>query len=439
MRIVRYALAAAICVCLSQPGAVRADSGAAMFRANAAHTGVYDSAAPSLHSVRWRFRTGGALISSPVVSNGLVFVGSNDGNLYAVRQKNGAERWHYRTGGDITSSPAVFNSTVYFAGTDGYVYGIRAQDGTLRWRFRTGGEKRFQARGIHGIKPANEMMNDPFDMFISSPAIWHNTVFIGSGDHNIYALNGDTGKVRWQFRTGDVVHATPAIAGGVVYVGSWDRYFYALDAATGKVRWKFLTGDDQKIHNQIGIQGSASVGNAIVYFGCRDSHLYALDARTGKLRWSHDEHGSWVIGSPAVYHGAVYFTTSDEHTFFALNAGSGKPLFRDSYSTFSFSSPSVANGVAYYGTFDGLLYAVDTRNGRIRATFETDGARRNRAAHLDKHGNLNLNTLYPSDTIDGINTGLARIFTLGSIVGAPAIADGVLYVSSADHTLYAIN
>ncbi|MBV9271874.1 MAG: PQQ-binding-like beta-propeller repeat protein [Candidatus Eremiobacteraeota bacterium] len=378
-------------------------------------------------------------MSSPVVSGGLVFVGSNDGNLYAVRQRDGIERWHYPTRGSITSSPALFDDTVYFASTDGYVYALRAQSGALRWRFRTVGEKRFRARGIHGIKPANEMMNDPFDMFISSPAIWNETVFIGSGDGNIYALNAASGKVRWRFATGDVVHATPAIAGGVVYVGSWDRYFYALDAATGTLRWKFLTGDDEKIHNQIGIQGSAAVANGIVYFGSRDSHLYALDALNGRLRWNHNESGSWVIGAPAVYHGAVYFTTSDEQKFFALDAGSGKPLFSDSYSTFSFSSPSIADGVAYYGAFDGLLYAVNTQNGKILATFKTDGAAKYRASHLDKRGNLDLKPFYRDNTIYGINAGLARIFRLGSIVGAPAIADGVLYVGSTDRTLYAIN
>jgi len=411
----------------------------AMFRADAAHLGVYASVAPSLKSVQWRFHAGGSLISSPVVSGGMVYVGSNDGNLYAVRQEDGRLLWQYATQGAVTSSPAVSNNTVYVASTDGYVYAVDSQNGTLRWRFKTAGERRYSAPGIHGIKPAGKMMADPFDMFISSPTIADGAVYIGSGDHNVYAIDANTGAMRWRFATGDVVHATPAVAGGAVYIGSWDRNFYALDAATGALRWKFLTGDDQKIHNQIGIEGSASVANGVVYFGCRDSHLYALDARDGALRWKHDEFGSWVIATPAIYNGVVYFTTSDEHVFFALDAATGKALFHDAYATFSYSSPSIAGGVAYYGTFDGLLYAVDARNGNVLATFETDGAKKYRAAHLDKRGNVDLNTFYPNDTIDGINAGIAKIFTLGSIVGAPAIANGVLYVSAADRTLYAIN
>lgn len=437
MRITKSVLVLSV-LSLSQSVVARADLGASMFRADAAHTGVYASAAPSLKSVRWRFHARGALISSPVVSHGLVFVSSNDGNLYAVRRKDGVQRWQYKTGGTATSSPAVANETVYFSSTDGYVYAIRVKNGSLRWRFKTGGEHRFQAPGIHGIKPANQMMSDPFDMFISSPAIYRGTVYIGSGDHNIYALNASTGAVRWRFTTGNVVHASPAVAGGTVYIGSWDRYFYALDAATGAVRWKFLTGDDRKIYNQVGIQGSAAVSDGRVFFGCRDSHFYALDAHDGTLLWKRNEFGSWVIGSPALFGGAVYFTTSDEHVFFALDASTGKPLFHDNYATFAFSSPSIARGVAYYGTFDGLLYAVDARSGKVLDTFATDGAKKHRSSHLDKKGRLDLNTFYPSDTIDGINTGLAKIFALGSIVGSPAIADGVLYVSSTDRTLYAL-
>jgi len=410
-----------------------------MFRTDAAHSGVYASAAPSLKSVRWRFHAGGAMISSPVVAGGAVYVGSNDGRLYAVRRSDGARLWRFATHGAVTSSPAFFDGAVYFASTDGSVYAVDAKSGLARWRFKTGGERRFSAPGIHGITPANQMMPDPFDMFVSSPAIAGGVVYIGSGDGNVYALDARTGAERWRFATGDVVHASPAVANGLVYVGSWDRNFYALDADTGKLRWKFLTGDDRKIHNQIGIQSSASVANGMVYFGCRDSHLYALDARDGSLRWTHDEKGSWVIGTPAVYNGAVYFTTSDERVFFAVDALTGKTLFQDAYASFSFSSPSLADGTVYYGTFDGTLYAVNARSGGVTATFLTDGARKNRAAHLDKNGKLDLNTFYASNTLDGITAGLAKIFTLGSIVGSPAVAGGVLYIGSTDGTLYAID
>lgn len=171
-------------------------------------------------------------------------------------------------------------------------------------------------------------MPDTFDVFLSSPALSEGTVYFGSGDGNVYALDAASGALRWKFHTGNVVHASPAVAHGTVYVGSWDSYFYALDAASGQERWRFKTGEDPAINNQVGVQSSAVVAGDTVYFGCRDSNLYALDARSGAKRWAFSNKGSWVVGSPVVADGAVYFGTSDSGLLHALDAASGAELFQ---------------------------------------------------------------------------------------------------------------
>src|SRR5947209_2696153 len=56
----------------------------ALFRGNPRHTGVYDSVAPSLGALKWKFKTGGRIFSSPAVDSGTVLVVSNDHFLYAV-------------------------------------------------------------------------------------------------------------------------------------------------------------------------------------------------------------------------------------------------------------------------------------------------------------------------------------------------------------------
>ncbi len=410
----------------------------AMFRGGPAHAGVYDSSAPRLDAVKWRFRASGKLFSSPTVSNGVVYIGSSSGRLYAVRAADGSPLWSFATKGAVNSTPAISNGLVFVSSRDGNVYAVDAKSGQKRWSFVTGGERRFMAPGIHGITPKNELMPDPFDVFLSSPAIAGGVLYIGSGDHNVYAIDAATGALRWKFTTGNVVHASPAVAGGIVYVGSWDRYFYALDARTGALKWKFATGDDRITYNQVGIAGSAAVDRGMVFFGCRDSTFYALDARNGRLVWKHDEHGSWVIGSAAVDADTVYYTTSDERRFWALNERDGSERFSISYGAFAFSSPSLASRVAYFGTFDGRLYAVDTQSRRVTDTFLTDSARQNLPAHLDKSGNLDIAPFYSDSTLDGIIVGLDRIYSLGSIAGTPSIAGGVLYVGSTEGILYAI-
>lgn len=410
----------------------------AMFRTDAAHTGVYRSKAPVLRAVKWRFATKERIISSPAISGGIVYVGSNDGNVYALHERDGSLVWKFHTLGAVSSSPAVWGGAVFVASLDGKIYAIDASTGKERWRFSTGGERRFTAPGIHGIMPRTEMMPDPFDVFLSSPVVDNGTVYIGSGDHNVYAIDAAGGALRWKFTTANVVHASPAVWNGTVYIGSWDRYFYALDERTGAVRWKFQTGDDRKYYNQVGIAGSAAIADGKVYFGCRDSFLYALDARTGKFLWKHDEHGSWVIASPAIARGSVFYTTSDEKMFYGLDAATGSVRFKVPYGAFAFSSPAIAGSTAYYGSFDGRLYAVDVRTGKVTAQFQSDASKRNLSAYEDARGDLNLAALYPDGTLDGIIVGLSRIYALGSIVSSPAIADGVLFVGSTDGTLYAI-
>ena len=411
---------------------------AAMFRGNAAHLGTYDGPAPLLDRVAWRFRTGGRIVSSPTVFGGAVYVGSRDGYLYAIAAKTGTLLWKFRTKGAVNSTPAVSDGRAYFSSLDGNVYAVDTADGREAWRFRTGGERRFTAPGIHGIQPAHEMMADPFDVFLSSPALDGGVLFIGSGDHNVYALDAATGRVRWKFTTGNVVHASPAVAGGIVYIGSWDRYMYALDEQTGALRWKFITGDDRTIYNQVGIAGSAAVANGIVYFGCRDSTFYALDARDGHLRWKHDEHGSWVIASPAIRNGTVYYTASDERKLFALDASTGKERFEVPYGAYSFSSPALAGNVAFFGSSDGRFYGVDVRSGKVVARFSTDASRRNLTQHLDASGNLDLNGFFTDPTLDGAFVGLNELYALGSIFGSPVVSGGTLFIGATDGVLYAL-
>jgi outer membrane protein assembly factor BamB len=408
----------------------------AMFRGNPARSGVY-STPTSISTVKWKFKTGARIFSSPAIAEGVVYVGSSDNNLYALSAADGALRWKRTTRGAVNSSPAVVDGTVFFTSRDGLFYAVDVSTGKDKWTFKTEGERRFTAPGIHGANPRTETMPDPYDVFLSSPAVTGGVVYFGSGDGHVYALSAATGELKWKFKTGDVVHASPAVADGVVYIGSWDRHLYALNAATGGVLWRFQTGDDPQIHNQIGIASSAAVAGGVVYFGCRDGHFYAVDAKTGKEKWNIDNRGGWVIASPAVRDGVVYFPTSDGQRFKAVNAATGEVRFDIGMKAISFSSPALAGNTAFFGTSDGWLHAVDVTSGKSIAEFQTDGSKENAAKWVGPDGRI-AGTVYPDSTLDGMIIGLDRMFSLGSILSSPAIADGVLFVGSTDGHVYAM-
>ncbi|HEV7217554.1 MAG TPA: PQQ-binding-like beta-propeller repeat protein, partial [Terriglobales bacterium] len=191
-----------------------------MFRGNLQHTGIYESAGPSQSSaLKWKFHTGGSIFSSLAIANGVVYVGSADHNLYAINL-DGTLKWKFKTKSRVTSSPAVIAGIVYFGSWDGNFYAVDVVTGQLRWQFQTAGERRFTATHLHGSQPVTESMPDPFDCYLSSPAVWNESVYFGSGDGNVYSLDAGTGKLKWKFKTGDVVHASPAISDGVLYIGS---------------------------------------------------------------------------------------------------------------------------------------------------------------------------------------------------------------------------
>lgn len=410
-----------------------------MFRGGPQHHGVYQSAAPSLASLVWKFKTNGRVISSPSVVGDAVYVASTDGALYAINRTDGSQRWKFQTQGPIASSPAVANGLVYIVSVDGTFYAVDAANGQKRWSFATKGERRFTAPGIHGAIPRTERMPDPFDVFLSSPTVAGNTVYFGSGDQSVYALDAASGTLRWSFATGDVVHASPAVANGLVYIGSWDRNLYALDATTGRERWRYTTGNDTTIYNQIGLASSPAVANGMVYVGGRDGHFHAVDAQTGAMAWTIDNKGGWTIASPAVRDGVVYFPTSDGTRFKAVDARTGAVKFDLQNKAVSFSSPALAGDVAFYGTSDGYLNAVDVRSGALVGTFQTDGSKENGARYTDENGRLRTNLMYPDRTLDGMMIGMRTMMTLGSVLSSPVVVDGVVYFGSTDGHLYAVS
>jgi outer membrane protein assembly factor BamB len=307
----------------------------------------------------------------------------------------------------------VSGGFVYFGSYDGNFYAVHAANGKLAWKFKTGGEHRFEGTHLHGSQPAPELMPDPFDVYLSSPAIWHDAVYFGSGDGNVYALHAKTGALVWKFKTGDVVHASPAIADGTVFIGSWDSYMYAFDAASGDERWRFKTGDDPDIHNQVGIASSVAVLDGIVYFGCRYSHLYALAEKSGQKKWAIDTHGSWVIASPAVRDGKVYFATSDSALFDEVDAQSGAVVFSVKFHGWpTFSSPAIAGDTVYVGSWAGTLTAIDLVTQKLEWTFHTDASKRFGPALTKTDGSPNYEVAYASDFYDDMVSGFARMMTV---------------------------
>lgn len=414
---------------------------AAMFRGDLEHSGVYAAGGvPKFKAIKWKFHTGGRVISSPAVVNGLVYVGSTDGNLYAIEAASGTEKWKFTTKAWEVSSPAVAAGSVYFLSYDGNFYALDALSGQLKWKFKTGGERHYAATHLHGLQPVGETMPDPWDFFLSSPSVWKGAVYFGSSDGNVYALDSSSGSLKWKFKTGDVVHSSPAIADGTLYIGSWDTFLYAIDAESGKEKWRFKTGDDPDIHNHIGIQSSPAVADGVVYFGSRDSYAYAIDAATGKQLWKFSTDGSWVNNSMVVRDGMAYFGTSIPGIMHAVEAKTGKVVFDLPSGTPVFASMALAGDTLYLGNFGGKLTAIDLKTQKPAWVFETDGARQNAASMTNADGSIKFETVFTSPNLyyEDMVLAVHKLFTMGTILSSPVVAGDNIYFGSTDGNLYAL-
>ena len=177
-----------------------------MFRANPARTGVFPSNGPTrLNELAWKFKTDGEVYSSPAVADGVVYVGSGDGRLYALDARTGKEKWSFNTGGAVLSSPAVADGVVYAGVSEfghDHLYALDARTGKEKWKWT------FQNNGL---------LNN------SSPAVVDGVVYVGVirlGPGYLYALDARTGEEKWSFKTDGGVYSSPAV-GCVSIWGHW--------------------------------------------------------------------------------------------------------------------------------------------------------------------------------------------------------------------------
>jgi polyvinyl alcohol dehydrogenase (cytochrome) len=168
-----------------------------------------------------------------------------------------------------------------------------------------------------------------------------------SAEHAISPANVKRLRLKWAFAIPGVTgqQSEPAVVGSTLYVGATNGIFYALDAQTGKLRWKFDTRTVQApgaTGNQL--RDGPAVADGIVYFGDKKANVYALSARSGRMLWhtKADAHPyAAMTGAPVIWHGRVLIGVS--------------------------SIEELAAGVPAYPccTFRGSLVALDAHTGRL--------------------------------------------------------------------------
>ena len=149
----------------------------------------------------------------------------------------------------------------------------------------------------------------------STAALVGNTVYVGSNDEHLYALDLDTGKEKWKYKAAPF-KAPVSVWKGLVYVGDSDGIFHCVDAATGKPKWTFKTDSD--------ISSGANFTQDKVLFGSGDENLYCLSL-AGKEQWRFKVPGGPVLGSPVIV-GNRTFAAGCDSSLHVIDTASGKEV-----------------------------------------------------------------------------------------------------------------
>lgn len=278
----------------------------------------------------WKFATNAGIASSPVLSiigtsGALILFGSEDRTLYAVDYRTGRINWSYPTKDKIRSSPRVAHDHVFFGSDDGNVYALVAGNGRFLWQFDMGSQVR------------------------TRPFVTNDLVIVGAEMGDVVALEL-SGKRKWAFRAKRGVNSSPFVdtRDNICFIGAFDGFMYALDASSGYTLWRART-------NGPIISSPVSNGD-MVFFGSTDGNFYAINAETGKEKWRFATEKP-IVGSPIVHENAVYFGGTD-HYFYCLDIKTGKELWKFKTGGEITATPCVAENMILIGSLDKTLYAL---------------------------------------------------------------------------------
>jgi len=311
--------------------------------------------------------------------------------------------WTFQTEDEIRSTPLYYDGMIFVGSYDHNIYALSGAEGKFIWKYPTDG----------GI--------------VTRPAAYEGNIYFGSEDQRLHVVSARSGKVNWTYYTDGRVRSSPRIAEGHVFFGSDDHRLHAVNLMTGRPSWRAETAAP--------VRSSPFVTAEAVFVGCESGEFYCVDFR-GEMKWRYKAKLA-ITSSPWVADGVVYFGSLDS-SFYALDAKAGWVIWRFRMGKGSIVSPAVSEGMIFTGAADNFIYAIDARTAKEIWRFRTDH-------QVSGSPIIYKDSLY-CGTADGnlycleYRTGRLRwkFTTMGPITAAPLVYDDVVYVGSADHTLYAL-
>ena len=230
-------------------------------------------------------------------------------------------RWKFKTGGPILGNPAVAYDTVYVGSNDQKLYALDVKKWRIKWTFKAGGAIRY------------------------APTVWNRRVYFSARDNRVYALDAETGDQIWQFQSETWMDSPPIISNGRLYIGAFTRKIHVIDARTGQ-----LVAQPQ---GRVLING--------MEYGCVQGALRPITPGHQVNLWrGYIPEKPYTNSYPVIANGVVYIGARD-NKIHALDLESKAEIW--SYETKGFidAAPAIADGTLYVTSHDGYVYAFENQ------------------------------------------------------------------------------
>lgn len=274
-----------------------------MYRMDPTHQGVQPGPGPDGQpQLVWSAKAGGAIETSPILGDGTLFVGSDDGFLYALDARTGADRWRLDLGAP-SDVPVFGNGIVAVADRNGILHGVAAATGAELWR-------------------TEPVVN------ISAPVLSDGIVYITGTDKRAHGFDLQTGVEKWSWTTTADLSGALAIAADTAFVSSRDGGIHAVALAGSRELWSYQLLIGTAVAYPI-VSGDVVLVNSLQGTGEPSGELYALDRASGKLLWRFRGPSGFQVTAGSVRDGILYAPTQADGIY-AFRVADGSQVWQAS-------------------------------------------------------------------------------------------------------------
>lgn len=292
----------------------------------------------------WTVEIGNGIYSSPVVYNNKVYIGDDLGHLSCLSLLDGKKEWNYKVGSRIIGTPAASEGIIVFGSVDKNIYGLDSEKGRLLWKYSTNAA------------------------VMGAVVIENGIAYIGSSDHVFRAIDIKNGQIVWEYNgIKGYVETRPLLYDDKVIFGAWDDNLYALNKKTGKLEW-IWNNNFSRMHFSPAAVWPVAANNK-VFIADPERAMTAIDIKTGKTIWRTKQ--SMVRETIGLSEdGAKVYskTMQDSLVCYSTDGNIPREIWASNVDFGYEHAPSMPvekDGTVFGSTKNGLIFAVDARDGKV--------------------------------------------------------------------------